>query len=98
LTSLAVLDLPAGSASSEGQDGSGADAPDTENLIPLVNQLMSLLEGCDTKAQEIVKDEGSLFTAAGFGPAMDTISQALDDYDFDAALSELQEVARQIDQ
>jgi two-component system sensor histidine kinase/response regulator len=104
LAALAVLDLPEGGASSAGQEGSSADAsmpvaaPDTENLIPLVNQLMLLLEGCDTKAQEIVKDEGSLFTAAGFGPAMDTISQALDDYDFDAALSELQEVARQIDQ
>jgi CheY-like chemotaxis protein len=104
LTSLAVLDLPEGGASPAGQDGSSADdsmpvaAPDTEKLLTVVNQLMALLEEYDTEAQEFIEVEGPLFAAAGFGSLMSKVSEALEEYDFDAALSELQEVARQIDQ
>jgi CheY-like chemotaxis protein len=104
LTSLEVLDPPEGGASSAGQDRSTADgsmpvaAPDRKNLLTVVNQLMALLEECDTSAQEFVKVEGSLFAAAGFGSLMSKVSEALEEYDFDTALSKLQEVALQIDQ
>ncbi|MCK7575840.1 MAG: response regulator [Chromatiales bacterium] len=85
LAGLAVLDR---SESAE----SGTAPVERTTVEPVLTRLRALLLDDDTEAADVVEELNPLLAGSAFGSLMIRMSQAIEDYDFEAALEVLDEL------
>jgi two-component system sensor histidine kinase/response regulator len=89
---LAMLPDPAAEADTAGDaDGSTKASVDPAQLAPLVAELRVLLAASNTRAAQLLETHEALLRAA-FGSQFKVIRQQVDQFDFDAALSVLEQL------
>jgi two-component system sensor histidine kinase/response regulator len=89
---LAMLPDPAAEADTAGDaDGSTKASVDPAQLAPLVAELRDLLAASNTRAAQLLETHEALLRAA-FGSQFKVIRQQVDQFDFDAALSVLEQL------
>lgn len=84
LEGLSVLSL------NKGGKVSSTESLDLDKLTPLLKQLRGLLEEDDTDAGDIVEEIMELSGISKYEQALQSVTTALEEYDFEQALEELQ--------
>ncbi len=77
---------------------SSAATIDRATLEPLLNRLRGLLEDDDTDAADLLEELAPLLAGTPLSPGLERMKRAIDDYDFEAALQELEHMARAVAQ
>ena len=89
IAGLAVLDRP------ESAESGTSTAPIERAAVePILARLRALLLDDDTEAADAVEELAPLLAGGALGPLMNQMTQAIEDYDFEAALTVLDELER----
>ncbi|TCT20196.1 response regulator [Thiobaca trueperi] len=77
---------------------SSAATIDRATLEPFLNRLRGLLEDDDTDAADLLEELAPLLAGTPLSPGLERMKRAIDDYDFEAALQELERIGRAVAQ
>jgi two-component system, sensor histidine kinase and response regulator len=89
LAGLAMLNRPEST-------GSGTAPVERAAVEPILARLRALLLDDDTEAADVVEELNPPLAGSSLGPLMKQMTQAIEDYDFEAALAVLDELERNL--